>query len=160
MLMIRPDAACPHDPGGRPADLVEAGQIDRQDPVPFVARELVDRHPVGHRVDARIVHQDVELAVIRDDAVDDGRDLVRFGHVERVATRQRGRLPPPRRQPVDVGVNHQTAIVRQLSAMAWPMPRAAPVTRLTLPDKSQRISCSPVAFLRATARGWGFRSRG
>ena len=30
------------------ADLEKTGQVDRQDAVPFVARELVDSHAVGH----------------------------------------------------------------------------------------------------------------
>ncbi len=40
--------------------------------------------------------------------------------------------------------------------MAWPMPRAAPVTRLTLPDKSQRILESPVVSFSGNSHGLGF----
>ena len=42
---------------------------------------------VGHRVDARVVDQDVEPAVGRDDPVDDLLDLLGARHVERAATR-------------------------------------------------------------------------
>ena len=65
-----------HHAARRLAHLVDAGQIDGQDAVPFVARKLVDGHAVGQRVDAGVVDEDVEPAELGDDLVDDGVDLV------------------------------------------------------------------------------------
>ena len=59
------------------AHLVEAGQVDREDAVPLVAREFIDGNAVRQRVDAGVVDQDVEPAVFGNDLVDDRRDILR-----------------------------------------------------------------------------------
>ena len=76
MLMMRPRLLLAHDPRGRLAHFVQAGQVHGDDPVPFFAGKLVDRHPVLRRVDAGIVDEDVEMPELVDDARDGRR---RFG---------------------------------------------------------------------------------
>ena len=67
MLMIRPLFCCRIDRRGGLAHLVDAGQVDGEDAVPLLARELVDGDAVGQRVDAGVVDEDVEPAALRDD---------------------------------------------------------------------------------------------
>ena len=90
MLMIRPRFCSRIDRGGGLAHLVDAGQIDGEDAVPLLARELVDGDAVGQRVDAGVVHEDVEPAALRDDLPNDRRDLGGLGHVELAAPRPFG----------------------------------------------------------------------
>ncbi len=80
--MIRPEPRTRISPRHRLADFVQARDVDRQNAVPFITGELVDRDTVSQRVDAGIVDQDVDLAVLGDDALNRGGDVVRLGDVE------------------------------------------------------------------------------
>ena len=88
--MIRPEPRAAHGPGRRFAHFIKTGQVDGEDPVPLVARELVECDTVNQRVDTRVVHEHVEVAVLGDDLVDDRLDFKRLGHIELKSTRARG----------------------------------------------------------------------
>ena len=97
--MIRPGLLRSHHRGRRPADLVKAGQVDGEDAVPLLARELVDGDAVGQRVDAGVVHQDVEPAALRDDLLD-ARAAISSGFVTSSRSpRPLARASPPRPRP-------------------------------------------------------------
>jgi hypothetical protein len=127
----------------------EPTQVDVDEAIPLLDRKLVDRDAVRERVDSRVVDEDVEMSGLRDDAVDELsrrlllRDVV-LGPSRSVGTRcgLLGTLG------VDVGEVDQRAVrgepfAASRSAIARPMPLAAPVTRLTLPSRSQRIATTP-----------------
>src|SRR5262249_6357538 len=71
-----------HEWGERAAYFEDGGQIPGDDPVPFGARELVERHTVGERVDPGVVDQNVEPAGIGLDPLSGRGQIVRAGDVE------------------------------------------------------------------------------
>src|SRR3954453_4839708 len=79
MLMMRPAPRASMArlaAAGGAADEEGAVQVDIDDAVPFLGRELFQRDPVRHRVDAGVVDQDVDVAEAREhgfDGVLDGR---------------------------------------------------------------------------------------
>jgi len=118
-------------------------QHDRQCPGPrILVTVIVDR--CAHR-DAGIVDDDIERAEMRGDVADDCCDGVAVGDVERP-----GLAVPPLaaisaanglcRLGVDVGNGDLGALAANTSAVARPMPLAAPVTRTVRP-LIERLSC-------------------
>ena len=110
MLTILPYFCDRMTPADGAADQIQPRHVDADDPLPFLGRELVDRHAVLEGVDAGIVDQDV-------DPPEPPHDLAR-----RPSRLRRGRPRPdawpcPTRRgggrnlgQVDIGVDHPGAV--------------------------------------------------
>src|SRR5207249_5184073 len=71
-----------HQGGDDPADLVQTSDVHGENAIPFRTRILVDRHPMGQRVDAGVVDENVDAAELGDNLVHGGLDVVGFRDVE------------------------------------------------------------------------------
>lgn len=105
---------CHHEGRHGPAHQENPAQIHRHDAVPFLDRKLVDRHAVPHRIDARVVHQQVNPAELRDHLVNPGSHFPIRGniHPQRRRSGQAGRCFLGRGL-VDVGNNDPRPVFRQ-----------------------------------------------
>src|SRR5262249_8270080 len=101
----------PHRAGCEPADLVEARQVDGQQAVPLLPRELVDGPAVGEGIDTGGAGPDVKPAEGGNDLVDNALALLTGGDVQaprRGARHVRGGIAGSRL--VHVGVDNRAAV--------------------------------------------------
>ena len=114
-------------------------QIDRQDRVPFIGREVLDRRDV---LDAGIVDEDVGRAELVGAAPDHLLDLRGVGKIGAIMGRVQfaavASISAGSPKPLSITFAPSAASAR---AMASPMPEVEPVTSATLPS---RIMVSPL----------------
>ena len=92
-------------------DDIESVEIYADDPMPFFLGKPVDLHPVLEGIDARIVHENIDLAEFGDSGLDRAFGIFGVTHVHpnRDCTWQFGRNGA-RAILVDIGHDHQCAV--------------------------------------------------